>query len=179
MKLTKKLLAGLLTAIALHTQAGTITMTNDTTLKFASHNLNIQVYSASDVYLVYAGTPHTLAKGTLAAAKTERDNNRYPNFKSGTYPTFAGLVEVKWRAADGSQLQTTLDFDQIFKDRKVLHQDDASRIYKNDPTYGDPTLIVEVNDRTLNVYMFVTLRLEKGADIEHHEWRTLAYSNTY
>lgn len=179
MKLTKKFIAGLLTAIAMQTQAGNNTMNNDNTLKFSQHDLNIQVYSASDVYLVYAGTPHTLAKGSLAAAKTERDNNRYPNFKSGTYPTFAGPVEVKWTAADGSKLHASLDFDQIFKERKVLHQDDASRLYKNDPTDGDPTIIVEVNDRSLNVYMFVTLRLEKGADIEHHEWRTLAFSKTY
>lgn len=181
MKLSKRNFAGFLMAIALQTQLGSSAMANEDFLKFSKHDLNIQVYSASDVDVLYAGTPHKLSAGKLAPAKTEKDQNRYPNFKSGSYITFAGPVEVKWSAADGSKLSASLNLDDIFKDRKVLHTDDVSRIYKADPiSGGQPTIIIEVNDRTLNVYMFVTIRLEKDeATRDHHDHRTFAYSKTY
>ncbi|MBI1773013.1 MAG: hypothetical protein HYR68_11835 [Burkholderiales bacterium] len=168
-------------AIALQTQLGSSAMANEDFLKFSKHDLNIQAYSASDVEVLYAGTPHKLSAGKLAPAKTEKDQNKFPNFKSGTYVTFAGPVDVKWSAADGSKLAASLNLDEIFKDRRVLHTDDASRLYKADPVAGGhPTIIIEVNDRTLNMYMLVTIRLEKDATTrEHHDHRTLAYSKTY
>lgn len=156
-------------------------MANEDVLKFSTHDLNIQVYSASDVELVYAGTPHKLSTGKLAPAKTKTDETKYLNFKSGAYNAFPGPVEIKWSTADGSKLAASIDLDDIFKERKVLHTEEMSRLYMADPIAGGrPTIIVEVNDRTLNIYMAVTLRLEKDAVTrEHRDYRTLAFSKTY
>jgi len=160
-------------------------MSNTDVLKFDTHDLNIQCYGGvTDVYLVYAGSPHKLCFDNPAKDKTPADETRYPNFKSGSYYAFAGPVEMSWRSRDGTKLSHTLDLDAIFKDRVVLHKEDPQRIYKPMPiTGGEPTIIIEFNDRTINVYMFARIQLlltdpnEKGRKGSNN--RTLVYTKTF
>ncbi len=156
----------------------------DDVLKFDSHDLNIQVYSAGDFRLVYAGLPHELAFGETAREKTPADATRYPGFTSGIYPTFASLVEMEWRSKDGSKFTHTLDLDSIFKDRKVLHDENPADIYKPAPILGRrPTIIIEVDDRTVNVYMFTPIQLipkdPNALRRDRRDHRVLAYSKTF
>ena len=90
---------------------------------------------------------------------------------------------MEWNARDGKHLTHTIDLDEVFKDRVVLHTADAARIYKAKPiSGGEPTIIVEVNDRTVSVYMKVSLQLvradptDTGRDRSTHFTR--AYSKT-
>jgi len=155
---------------------------DDDFLKFSSYDLSVQVFSASDFRLVYANSPHALAIGEIAREKTEADAKRAPGFSSG-YTAFAGPAEMEWRAKDGSLLKHTLDLDSIFKDRKVLHHEDPARIYKPYPfSGGGPTIVIEANDRTVNVYMFTTLQIiSEDPNVTLHEAHrncVLAYSKT-
>ncbi len=181
MKLSRRHFAGFLVGTILQTQLGSRAMANEGELKFTTHDLNIQAYSISDVNLVYAGSPHELSAGQLTRAKTVEDETRYPGGKSGSYQAFAGPVQIDWRSKDGTQIKYALDLDAVFKDRKILHTEDVSKLYKPEPVYGgEPTIIIELNDRTLNVYMFVTMRLEHDETKRiHHDHRTLAFSKTF
>lgn len=66
---------------------------------------------------------------------------------------FAGPVEIEWRSKDGTPLQASLDFEALFADRlvpippPVKREDIPDRI-----GVGNTTIIVEVVDRTVNVY---------------------------
>ncbi|MBC3908121.1 hypothetical protein [Undibacterium umbellatum] len=177
-------LAASFLAVTLQTQIGHIAMAaDDDFLKFSSHDLSVQVFSASDLRLVYANSPHALAIGEMAREKTETDATRMPGFTSGEYPTFAGPVEMEWRSKDGTQLKHTLDLDSIFKDRKILHKEDPARIYKPMPISGvPPIIIIEANDRTVNVYMFTTIQIipedPNTTRREVHNNCVLAYSKT-
>ena len=66
---------------------------------------------------------------------------------------FAGPVDVTWRSKDGTALDARIDFEALFKDRLVpippgvKREDIPDRI-----GIGPTTIIVEVSDRTINVY---------------------------
>lgn len=162
-------------------QTGYSAMADTQGLTFNKHTLSINIYSVSDVNIVYAGSPHRLSAGKLMRAKTAADEKRFPGFGSGTYITFAGPVDIAWKSQDGTDHSYALDLDEVFKDRKVLHTEDEARFYKPEPVYGSaPTIIIELNDRTLNVYMFVTIRLEKDEMTrEHKDHYTLAYTKQF
>jgi hypothetical protein len=173
-----------LLALALQTHLGGLAMANDDMLSFKTHDLRVEIYSASDLNLVYAGSPHQLSPGELARDKTPQDDTKYWGGTSGSYVAFAGPVQLQWRSRDGVQHSYSLDLDEIFKDRRVLHSEDPLRIYKPMPiTGGEPTIVIEVIDRTVNVYMFAALQLmpddPKAVRRDEREHRTLAYSKTF
>ena len=154
---------------------------DDDFLKFSSYNLSVRVFNGGDFRLVYANSPHALAIGKMAGEKTDYDAKRAPGFSS-YYTAFAGPAEMEWRSKDGSLLKHTLDLDSIFKDRKVLHKEDPARIYKPYPISGLPDIVIEANDRTVNVYMFTTVQIipeDPNATLrEAHRNCVLAYSTT-
>lgn len=152
-------------------------------LTFQRHDLSVALFSVSSVTVQYGGFLHTATDDEYAPEKSERDANRYPSIKSGEYPAFASLVGVEWRALNGQTLECTLDLDAIFKDRRVLHAQDPARICPDNPIAADvPTIIIELDDRTVNVYMFVTLRMfvtdTTGKRVNLNE-KTLAYTRTF
>ena len=174
-----------LMTILLQTQMGSLTMAaEDDVLKFQSHDLNLQIYSAGDFRLLYAGSPHEIAIGRTAREKTAEDEKRYPGFTSGDYQAFAGPVEMEWRSKDGTLFKHTLDLNSIFNDKKILHDENPADIYKPMPILGrQPTIIIEVNDRTVNVYMFTSIQLipkdPNAARRNRRDHRVLAYSQTF
>lgn len=152
-------------------------------LTFQRHDLSVALFNVRAVTIHYAGSLHTATDDEYAPAKSERDVNRYPSVKSGEYPAFASMVGMEWQALNGQTLECTLDLDAIFKDRRVLHAQDPARICPETPIAGDvPTIIIELDDRTVNVYMFVTLRM-LGADFAEKRTtlneKTLAYTRTF
>lgn len=162
---------------------GCIAMSNDDVLKFSTHDLGIRCFGGvTKVWLLYANSDHELCTDRIARDKTPADATRMPS-KSGTYITFAGPVETKWTSRDGSQLAYTLDLDAIFKDRTVKHGQDPARINRAKPWFGgDPTIIVEFDDRTINVYLAGTLLLKStepgSSELEDIDLHYLAFSKT-
>ena len=88
---------------------------------------------------------------------------------------FAGPVEIDWKSKDGTPLQSSLDFDEIFEDRLVpippgvRREDIPERV-----NTGNTTIIVEVNDRTVNVYTSTFLPMKT----EQIPGNRYSYSNT-
>jgi len=75
---------------------------------------------------------------------------------------FAGPVMIEWRSKDDTPLQANLDFDAIFEDRlvpippSVRREDIPDRI-----GIGPTTIIVEVVDRTVNVFTSTHIPMKK------------------
>ena len=162
---------------------GCTAMSNDDVLKFSTHDLGIRCFGGvTKVWLLYANSDHELCTDRVARDKTPADAKRMP-FKSGSYHAFAGPVEMKWTARDGSQLAYSLDLDTVFKDRTIQHGQDPARINRAKPWLGgEPTIIVEFDDRTVSVYLAGTLLLTSAEpgnnELDDVDIHYLAFSKT-
>jgi hypothetical protein len=107
----------------------------------------------------------------------------------GFYDPIPG-VEAEWVALDGSPHRVTVDLETIFKDRLILHRVPKEEIPADwlptcaiDPI--SPSLLVEVDDRTINVYMnaaVVTCDPNDPSDMKKRKTRRdlmLAWTHTY
>lgn len=160
---------------------GCTAMSNDDVLKFSTHDLGILCYGGvTKVWLEYAGSDHALYNdGEAARDKTAADANRVPSFASGSYSAFAGPVQSRWTARDGSTLSHTIALDAIFKDRTIRHGVDPKRINRDKPFFGgEPTIIVEFDDRTVSVYISASLLLKGETGLEGTDVYYRAYSHT-
>ena len=94
---------------------------------------------------------------------------------------FPEPASVAWKSKDGVKHSALVDIGSIFSDRHVLY-----RVPKRDVggDIGDPGIILEVNDRTINVYMkaFVPTREPQVPGNKHSYFRDdliLAWSKAY
>jgi hypothetical protein len=72
----------------------------------------------------------------------------------GPIPNFPSPAEVTWRSKDGTPHETKIDIGEIFKDQLIRHTLKYEEI--SDLGIGPgalPSIIIEVNDQTVNVYM--------------------------
>lgn len=72
--------------------------------------------------------------------------------------TFPSDVEIKWKSLSGNWHAATLDLDKIFRRRLVLHdvaREDVKEAWLDAKSVHpvSPGILVEVNDRTINVFM--------------------------
>jgi hypothetical protein len=62
---------------------------------------------------------------------------------------------VRWKSLDGAQHEAKVDMAAIFKDGLIWHKvpkSDMADFYRG-PVAGAPSIFLEVNDHTVNVYM--------------------------
>lgn len=124
-------------------------------LVFTAHRFGWSCYSTYGCQVHYAGLyPGEWDDDHLRPSSASL-GSRYPGEVlrggAGPIPNFPKPAIVEWRAADGTRLKTEVDIGEIFSDQRVLHrvtQEEAGRTYN--PL---PEIILEVNDRTINVYM--------------------------
>jgi hypothetical protein len=154
-------------------------------LRFSQHNFTVATYSTYGVRAVYN---NRLAKEDdpdklqIASASVPG----YPDNLSAGWlgiDNFPPPVDVSWRSADGVPHQAQVDIGEIFKDQRILHKVPREEIAENG-TIGTPGIIVEVNDRTINVYMraYISTKSEQipGNKYSHHrDDLILAWTRTY
>ncbi|MGF6494970.1 hypothetical protein ABIE56_003168 [Luteibacter sp. 621] len=103
--------------------------------------------------------------------------------------TFPGPVDLRWTSLDGTDLQAFVDLDELFRERLVLHNVTREHIPRTwlkhlstDPV--SPTILVELDDRTISVYMKAMIVAE-GVDAMGNSDRRLrsdpilAWTHTY
>lgn len=157
-------------------------MITEDDLIFSRHNLAVFCYEVSEVSVTYAGSRRHYMQDGIARAKTPSDMDRFPNMTMGHYRTFESPVELRWRSRDGTLLDTVVDLASIFTDCKILHNEPPERIYRPMPFSGGmPTIIVELIDRTVNIYLLAYIQLianDGGLVRDEKEYRALAFSVT-
>jgi hypothetical protein len=83
----------------------------------------------------------------------------YPNMMTagmGPIPNFTSPAVVTWRSKDGTPHKAEIDIGEIFKDQLIRHNVARADATDN-ATDGMPGIVLEVNDRTINVYMRATI----------------------
>lgn len=158
-------------------------MPDQQVLTYTTHDLALACYQVREVCVDYAGSRRRLFAERTAPAKTAADALRYPNVKFGSYPAFAGPLQVRWCSQEGDQHALTIELDRVFPGRVVPLGDVPARLYQPMPlSGGEPTIIVELLGRTLNLYLFATVQLapDSGAHgvREERDVRALAFSHT-
>lgn len=161
-------------------------------LKFEKHNFAAYCYNAAGCRVIYnnhdfspyAGDqdPDTLVSGPPFGPD-------YRRVWSGSYlgvRNFPAPARVRWKSLDGTAHEAEVDFASIFKDELVLHNTPAEEMahFFEGPVAGTPEIILEVNDRTINVYMkmFIPTKAPQRPGHEHSDYRDdlfLAWSKTY
>ena len=150
-------------------------------LTFKKHSLATTCYSASNMKVKYGQFVTNHCSNKLARAKIPQDDTRVPG-AIGAFPAFFGPLFVQWQAFDGTVLSETLNLDEIFKGKVVLHNEDPKQLEPTLPLIMDPTIVVEVNDRTLTIYMNTYMGLitdEPGKLRRGSSNRVMAYQKTF
>ena len=126
----------------------------DWPLFFIKHHFSTQCFDTQYCRVQYGSVP---AEDRKPTGSIESVGRHYPAIltqaKRIGIQNFAGPVVIDWNSKDGTALHAEIDFDELFKDRlvpippAVKREDIPERI-----NISEPTIVVEVVDRTVNVY---------------------------
>lgn len=170
-------------------------------LKFHSHDFDAVCFNTIACSIVYN-------RRQFGTRKVDRDGNvsdgpsGAPPFEGwrdhwmghdGIVPvegrTFPGPVMLEWVSLDGAEHTAILDLDMLFQDRLILHRvqrHEVKEAWLDAKTINpiSPDILVEVNDRTVIVFMraYVVTEAEQtpGNDRSHHRSDLmLAWTHTY
>nr|WP_238135647.1 hypothetical protein [Xanthomonas fragariae] len=159
-------------------------------IPFADHAFGAVCYDTYGCKVLYDGRYEAHDPDDVKQISSASLGDGYPdNLDSHTigirnFPHFPSSAEVTWRSKDGQAHHALVDLDAIFKDKVILHhvpQDQLPPILHADVS---PHIILEVNDRTINVYMRAMVQttvLQKPGN-EYSNFRDdliLAYTKTY
>ncbi|WP_017115257.1 hypothetical protein, partial [Xanthomonas vasicola] len=159
-------------------------------IPFADHAFGAMCYDTYGCKVLYDGRYEANDPDDVKQISSASLGDGYPgNLDSGTigirnFPHFPPPAEVTWRSKDGQPHHALVDLDAIFKDKVVLHhvpQEQLPPILQADIS---PHIILEVNDRTINVYMkaMVQTTVQQKPGNEYSYFRNdpiLAYTKTY
>lgn len=167
-------------------------MTKPGILMFDKHDLYLDCYSSSDLRIGY-GNYHSHGvfireynpehRRVIARAKQPSDDTKFLSGTMGHYRSFEGPLYIQWHALDDSVIETTIDLDEIFPGKVIPNHEDPKLIYWPIPSVGNPVIVIEVNDRTLNIYSDVDISLlpedRNVSNRTSKRNRTLMFSKTY
>ena len=125
----------------------------DWPLFFVSHTFGAMCFSTKNCRILYAGFVHGTEE---PSAPSDSFGSDYPSkvLRAGHVGirNFPDAVRVDWQSMDGKILHAEIDMSKIFADRLIRHnvvrEDIPEKI-----GIPDPEIILEVNDRVINVYM--------------------------
>ena len=158
----------------------------DWPLTFVRHNFGATSYSTYGCKVVYNGFVHLSEEDDvlqMSSARAHPDSLRKTSAGYLSVRNFPEPAKVTWRSSDGVAHEADVDIGAIFKDRLVLHRAPREEI-REGVSITNPDIILEVNDRTINVYMraFVPMRELQIPGNKHSGFRddlVLAWTKTY
>lgn len=126
-------------------------------LKFRAHYFGAHCFDTQHCEILYRGFPHGADSGpSPSVASYGRPLEKLLSAGRGPIPNFPPPAKVTWRSMDGTSHEAEIDIGEIFKDQLVRHNVARADATHN-ATDGTPGIILEVNDRTINVYMRATI----------------------
>lgn len=125
-------------------------------LRFRAHYFDAYCFSTYGCKVLYRDMPRVDdPDGRLKISSDEL--SKYPSIMTagmGPIPNFPPPAQVTWRSKDGSSHEAEIDIGEIFKDQLIRHNVEREDISETGIGPGGlPGIILEVNDRTINVYM--------------------------
>lgn len=160
-------------------------------LRFYRYNFGARHYNTQRCSIVYNNDSFTRLTGDKPKGPPHAPDWQ-DNWSGGYSPyTYDPIwpVEVSWTSLDGSSHEAVIDLEALFKNQLILHNLRKENIPegwlaagRSDPV--SPHILVEVNDRTINVYMrahIATKELQKPGN-QYSDFRNdliLAWTHTY
>lgn len=139
-------------------------------LRFDSHSFGVHCYDTYGCNVIYAGQvqreddPNELRPSSAGYG---------PEYRSGwagghgMIRNFPPPAVVTWRSKDGQAHRTEIDIRKIFRDQVIRHGVPREEMADlPDGKYeSEPAVLLEVNDRTIRVYMRAMVFLRKQVSI--------------
>lgn len=157
-------------------------------LKFKAHYFSVSTYSTYGCKVQYGGRPRVDDPEDELQSSSEALGGKYPNnmtARMGPIGNFPPPAKVTWRSKDGTPLEAEIDIGEIFKDELIRHNVPKEDIPANTLVSDHaPGIILEVNDRTINVYMraFISTKQPQKPGNKHSNYRDdliKVFSRTY
>ena len=123
---------------------------------FDMHSFSYFCYSTYGCFVDYANLPLTQQDENKLKPSSESYGPDYQKNWSGTFGSIQNFPEpllLRWRSKDGSEHKAKIDIGQIFKDQVILHKVPQNQLKPILTAPVIPAIILEVNDRTVNVWM--------------------------
>jgi hypothetical protein len=124
-------------------------------LTFKEHNFAAHCYNAIGCSVIYNNHQHSAWNGPDEVAPPPDSPDYREEWGLASYigvRNFPPPAQVRWRSMDGVAHEAKVDIGAIFKDERVLHRI-AESDYAERSFGGSPGIVLEVNDRTISVYM--------------------------
>lgn len=164
---------------------GTVTVIpNEFPLRFEDHSFEAHCYNTIGCSVLY-NHRYSPKHAPDQVAPAPRHAGYRQDWGFATYiaiPNFPGPARVKWKSLDGVAHDAEVDIGSIFKSGLILHnvpQDEMP--VETAATVGGPSIFLEVNDRTISIYMMAMIFL-KDTPARKGAFRTdliLAWSHAY
>jgi hypothetical protein len=124
----------------------------DWPLFFKRHLFGAICFDTRGCEVVYDGRDHGTAEETPSISSIPPERYRALMVaRYGDLPNFPGPAKLRWRSKDGSEHTAEVDFAEIFKDGLIRHTV-AREDIAEDVSMGFTHLLIEIDDRTVNVY---------------------------
>lgn len=154
--------------------------------KYQMHDFGAACYSTYGCKIKYDNFLHVDEPDDELQPSSESIGPDYLEYLDGSYlgiKNFPPPAEISWRSKDGQPHHAVIDIGEIFKDQLIRHNVPKDDIPEN-VSIGHPSIIIEVNDRTVNVYMkgwipTKSLRTPGNPNSDYRNEAILAYSKTY
>jgi hypothetical protein len=141
---------------------GTRVRANPWPLKFEKYSFDARCYNTLRCSIIYNNDQHSLH------VEEPSGQPRSPDWKStwsGSYNpydnrNFAPPASIGWVSLDGTRHRAEVDFAEIFKDRLIRHDVPREEIPEGWAHRLRAEVLLEVNDRSINVYMKVRIAMK-------------------
>lgn len=161
---------------------------NEFPLRFKTHAFAAYCYDTKACSVLYNDDYKVRdEEDKITSSSASYGPNYQNNWGSGSeigIANFPGPAVVKWQSKSGDAHEARIDIAEIFKDLRILHKVPENEIPEGWAHGISPTIILEVNDNTINVYMRAHIATKSLRDSEnkYSDFRNdviLAYSHTY
>ena len=154
-------------------------------LRFYNHGFAVHCYNTIRCQVIYYDHDFTRLLGDKPSGPPPSPDYRekWSMAMRSWIPNFPPPAEVRWTSLDGTEHEAKVDIGAIFKDQRVLYRVPDKEI--PDQSWGDdPSIFLEISDRTLNVYMkaFIATKTEQIPGNKYSDGRDdviLAWTHTY
>jgi hypothetical protein len=130
-------------------------------LRFGKHNFVAYCYNAIGCHVIY--NDHDFSESTsdrdhdtvVSAAPPPGDYRGNWNASHVGIRNFPRPAQARWNSLDGARHEASVDLAEILKNELTWHKvpkADMADFYHG-PVAGEPDVFLEVNDRTISVYM--------------------------
>jgi hypothetical protein len=155
-------------------------------LTFVDHDFQVFCYNTKRCRVVYNNfnfSPNRAETEPSAPPPSADYRDHWPFASYLGIRNFPPPAEVSWVSLDGVVHEVRVDIGAIFKNERVLYRVPDAEI--PDRSWGgEPGIFLEVNDRTINVYMktFIATKIEQIPGNKNSYGRddvVLAWTHTY